>query len=189
MVSLHGPVQSSAAYPSHPSSPGPAVCGTDARNLVFHLWPCLTEAGFRGSRSRRRGVPTALRIRTRRVSESKGWRRRERLLCVLASGSLVVGVEWSETSQLQSQLGIGGLQVMAAQEVKRVPAAPGRVAVNETILTCKLECCQLPESSCLTVGKLRPWKEAYLVTSWCRHSKGSLAFNSPPLASRFFFYT
>lgn len=97
MVSLHVPVQSSAAYPSHPLSPGLVVCGTDARNLVAHLWPCLTEAGFRGSRSRRRGVPTALRIRTCRVSESKAWGRRERLLSLLASGSLMVGVEWSET--------------------------------------------------------------------------------------------
>mgnify|MGYP000421486742 CR=1 FL=1 len=57
------------------------------------------------------GVPTVFVV----LVESNGW-----------------GGVKRETSCLHSQLVVDGLPVKAAQEVKRVPAAPGRVAMSET---------------------------------------------------------
>lgn len=61
--------------------------------------------------------------------------------------------------------GVGGVQVMAAPEGKRVPAAPGALATNGTVLVCKREYRQLIGTSRFTVGKLRPWQAGSRVTS------------------------
>lgn len=50
----------------------------------------------------------------------------------------------------------------AAQEEKRVSAAPGRVATTETVPTCKLEYCQPNGFSCFTGGKQAPGRGATL---------------------------
>ena len=141
MVSLSGSVHPSAAYPSHPPSPGsdigvtppakpgyPSLAESDRGDLLLRAWEpparspgCvvvyLDMPGFQESREWGiAGVPTVLVV----LVESNGWGGMKR-----------------DPSHLHSQLGVGGLPVKAAQEVKRVPAAPGRVATSATGM-CKL---------------------------------------------------
>lgn len=89
-----------------------------------------------------------------------------------------------ETSHLHSQLGVGGWPVKAAQDVKRVPAAPGRVATSETV-TCKLQLLSAERILLFHRGKRRP-RGVELTMPLLVHSfEGSPVFNSAPSSTYF----
>ena len=118
---------------------------------------CLTEAGCLETRNRRWGVRAALPD-----PDTPGFRV-QGLGTARASPAFVAFVEPSglgwvgrDSFHRGSQFAIGGLQVMAALEVKRVLAAPGRVVASEADSTCKLKYCQPDGTSC-TLEKPRPW--------------------------------
>lgn len=114
------------------------------------------------------GVPTTFVV----LVESNGW-----------------GGVKRETSHLHSHPGVDGLPVKAAQEVKRVPAAPGRVAASETVM-CKL---QLLSAECILLFHMGETEASgcgaalRLAMPLLVHSfEGSPVFN-PAASSTYFF--
>lgn len=84
-----------------------------------------------------------------------------------------------ETSHLHSQPGVGGWAVKAAQEVKRVPAAPGRVATSEAVM-CKLQLLSAKWILLFHRGKRRPRGVEFAMPLLVHSFEGSPVFNPAP---------